>query len=343
MKNRHLTTWVKAMLVVSGLGLIAVLFVPMWQIQLNAPQYPEGLVLKIYPNKLAGSVDIINGLNHYIGMKTLHTKDFIEFTLLPFIIGFFAILCFIVTLLNRKKWLIFLTVLFIVFGVVAMIDFWRWEYNYGHDLNPEAAIQIPGMAYQPPLIGYKQLLNFGAYSIPDVGGFIFLGVGFILLFAAIMQIINSQKNKASAGTNKKGVIIATTFLLIFSCSCNSGPQPINIGTDACSFCKMTISDNRFGGEIITKKGKAYKFDDMHCIVSFKKTDALKDEEIDKIYFVNFDGPHNFIEASKAYLFKSDELHTPMAGNIAAFENEEPLNNTAQKFSGTTVSWNDLVK
>ena len=58
----------------------------MWRIELNAPQYPEGLIMLIYPNKLGGNVDIINGLNHYIGMKTLHTEDFIEFTLLPVII-----------------------------------------------------------------------------------------------------------------------------------------------------------------------------------------------------------------------------------------------------------------
>jgi copper chaperone NosL len=193
MKKNRLTKWVRVLLIVCGISLIAVLFVPMWKIELNAPQYPEGLMLKIFPNKLGGSVDIINGLNHYIGMKTLHTKDFIEFTILPFIIGFFALFSFAVALVNRKKLLIILTSLFIIFGVVAMIDFWRWEYNYGHDLNPEAAIQIPGMAYQPPLIGYKQLLNFGAYSIPDTGGFIFLAVGLILLFAMIIQIRLSRK------------------------------------------------------------------------------------------------------------------------------------------------------
>ena len=331
------------LLIISGVLLLIVLFVPLWQIQLSAPQYPEGLVLKLYPNKIAGSVDIINGLNHYIGMKSLHTKDFVEFTVLPFIIVFFAFSCFSVALLNKKKWLIVLTSLFVLFGVVAMADFWRWEYNYGHDLNPEAAIQIPGMAYQPPLIGYKQLLNFGAYSIPDIGGFIFVAVGLILLFATIMQIINSRKNKTSGGTNKKGVAIAATFLLIFSGSCNTAPQPIKIGVDACTFCKMTISDNRFGGEIITKKGKTYKFDDIHCLIAFKKSNALNGEEISHIYFVKFDGAQDFIEASKAYLFKSDELHTPMAGNIAAFENEQSLNNTAQKFKGAAVNWNDAVK
>ena len=85
--------------------------------------------------------------------------------------------------------------MFVLFGVVAMADFWRWEYNYGHDLNPEAAIQIPGMAYQPPLIGYKQLLNFGAYSIPDIGGYLFITVGLLLIFVMIIQILHERKKK----------------------------------------------------------------------------------------------------------------------------------------------------
>ena len=193
MKNIRLTKWIRPLLFLTGVLLVIVLFVPLWQIQLSAPQYPEGLVLKIYPDKLGGSVDIVNGLNHYIGMKTLHTKDFIEFTLLPYIIALFAACCLAVALINRKKWLILLTSIFVLFGIVAMTDFWRWEYNYGHDLNPEAAIQIPGMAYQPPLIGYKQLLNFGAYSIPDTGGYIFIAVGFILLLATTLQILNNRK------------------------------------------------------------------------------------------------------------------------------------------------------
>src|SRR5665213_874078 len=185
MKNNSLTGLPRVITFICGLALIVVLLVPLWQIQLNAPQYPEGLVLKMYPNKLAGNVDIINGLNHYIGMKTLHTSDFIEFTVLPYIIIFFAALCFLVGFIKKRKWLIVLFTLFVLFGIIAMVDFWRWEYNYGHDLNPDAAIQIPGMAYQPPLIGFKKLLNFGAYSIPDIGGWIFVSVGLLLLTAII--------------------------------------------------------------------------------------------------------------------------------------------------------------
>src|SRR6478752_7427281 len=101
MKNEKLKAWIRVILILCGLALIPVLFVPLWRIDLAAPQYPEGLMLLIYPDKLSGNVDIINGLNHYIGMKTLHTDDFIEFTILPYIIIFFAAICFLVAFLKK--------------------------------------------------------------------------------------------------------------------------------------------------------------------------------------------------------------------------------------------------
>lgn len=173
--------------VIGGIALIIVLFVPMWKIELMAPQYPEGLIMKIYPHKVGGDVEIINGLNHYIGMKVIKQEDFIEFKVLPYIIGAFAALCFAVALVNRR-WMLYSTlVLFFLFGILAMYDFWRWLYDYGHNLDPMAAIQVPGMAYQPPLIGYKELLNFGAFSIPDTGGWLFLVAGTLLLSAVAIE------------------------------------------------------------------------------------------------------------------------------------------------------------
>lgn len=193
MNKNQLTLFARLLTIVSGLALIVVLFVPLWQIELAAPQYPEGLVLKMYPDKLGGNVDIINGLNHYIGMKTLHADNFIEFTILPYIIGFFAAFALLVALINKRKWLYGLFYSFVLFGIIAMVDFYRWNYNYGHDLDPNAPIQVPGMSYQPPIIGYKQLLNFGAYSIPDIGGWIFIGVGLMLLTAVIIQFKTKKK------------------------------------------------------------------------------------------------------------------------------------------------------
>ena len=78
MISNKLNTSSRVILFCCAILLVLVLYLPMWRIELNAPQYPEGLGLSIYANKLGGDVAIINGLNHYIGMKTLHEKDFIE-------------------------------------------------------------------------------------------------------------------------------------------------------------------------------------------------------------------------------------------------------------------------
>lgn len=187
LKNK-LSISTRIVLLLTGLMLIAVIYVPIWSIELNAPQYPEGLSMSIYANKIGGNVDIINGLNHYIGMKTIHDKDFPEFKIIPYCVYFFASLFILTAVFANRKLLYSLFVLFVSFGIIAMVDFWKWEYQYGHDLNPDAAIKVPGMSYQPPLIGYKQLLNFGAYSMPDIGGWIFIFAGLVLLVIIFIQL-----------------------------------------------------------------------------------------------------------------------------------------------------------
>ena len=178
--------------IIAGL-FIGSLFVPMWRIELDAPQYPEGLMLQLHANKIGGDVDIINGLNHYIGMATLHTENFFEFTVLPYVFGIFAFISLILVFINNRKAVFGFLITFVLFVILAGIDFYRWNYEYGHNLDPNAAIKVPGMAYQPPLIGYKQLLNFGAYSIPDTGGWMLVGAG-ILLFAIVLKEFKFKKS-----------------------------------------------------------------------------------------------------------------------------------------------------
>ena len=180
MKTTNLSLLSKVMLVVVGLLFTASLFLPLWRIELDAPQYPEGLTLQLHANKIAGDVDIINGLNHYIGMATLHTENFFEFTILPYFFGSFALIAFALIFINRRKAVLVFLITFVLFIAISAVDFYRWNYEYGHNLDPNAAIIVPGMAYQPPLLGFKQLLNFGAYSIPDVGGWLLAAAGIIL-------------------------------------------------------------------------------------------------------------------------------------------------------------------
>ena len=193
MKENNLTILSKVLLVLVGLLFIGSLFVPMWRIELDAPQYPEGLMLQLHANKIGGDVDIINGLNHYIGMATLHTENFFEFKVLPYVFGTFAFISLILVFINNRKAVFGFLITFVLFVILSGIDFYRWNYEYGHNLDPNAAIKVPGMAYQPPLIGYKQLLNFGAYSIPDIGGWMLTGAG-ILLFVVVLKEFKFKKS-----------------------------------------------------------------------------------------------------------------------------------------------------
>ncbi|SKB29981.1 nitrous oxide reductase accessory protein NosL [Daejeonella lutea] len=337
--NNKIENSTRLLLGLCGLCLIVVLFTPIWRIDLTAPQYPEGLFLTIHANKLAGNVDIINGLNHYIGMKTLHADDFIEFKVLPGIILFFSGLFILAAFLARRNFLNIAFRLFVAFGVLAMVDFWRWEFDYGHNLDPNAAIIVPGMAYQPPLIGFKQLLNFGAYSMPDIGGWIFVGVGAILLYLVIKEW---KVSKEKPRLNQSKIISPIALLLILN-SCSNAPVPIKLGKDNCHFCKMTISDERFGAEIVTKKSKVFKFDDPHCATSFLNSNTIRREEIAGIYFVNFNKPHDLIDAEKAHFLQSPSLRSPMNGNIASFSHKDSLEKAVLTHYGNITTWEDMQK
>jgi copper chaperone NosL len=162
-------------------------YLPMWQIDLRAPQYPGGLSMKIWINDIKGDIDIINGLNHYIGMKTIHKKDFAEFVFLPVMILVFMGLGIVVFILNRKVVYYLWTGLFMMIALFSFYDFYKWEYNYGHNLDPHAPIQVPGMSYQPPLFGYKKMLNFEALSQPDIAGWFYIAAGVVLVGISIYE------------------------------------------------------------------------------------------------------------------------------------------------------------
>lgn len=167
---------------------------PMWRIDLRAPQYPGGLSMQIWINNLKGDVPIINGLNHYIGMKNINQKDFPEFIFLPITMLSFMGLGALVMILNKKALYYAWTFIFMFVGFFSFYDFYKWEYNYGHNLDPHAPIQVPGMSYQPPILGYKKLLNFEVLSQPDIAGWFYILAGVILLTVSIYEWRRSNEN-----------------------------------------------------------------------------------------------------------------------------------------------------
>lgn len=163
----------------AGALLLGALYLtPLWRIQLFAPQYPEGLGLRIWVDRIAGAapqdLNSINNLNHYIGMRRIVPDEIPELRYMPWILAGLIAFGVVAAVAGRRR-LVLAWLAAIAAGTAAgLADFWKWGYDYGHHLSPEAIIKIPGMSYQPPVIGNKQLLNFSASSWPDIGAWMAL-------------------------------------------------------------------------------------------------------------------------------------------------------------------------
>jgi copper chaperone NosL len=316
----------------SALAMLTAYFVPLWQILMWAPQYPEGLEMKIWIDNLTGSVKIISALNHYIGMRPIDVSMFPEFSYMKYIVGGLICAGLLTAIINKRFALIGYLSLILACGLAALIDFYMWGYDYGHNLDPTAPIVVPGMSYQPPLIGTKQLLNFTAFSGPDIGGWIFIGAG--LLVAAISFFeLRPSKNRVA--------MRALLLPLVLLAACQPRPTPLQYGVDACHSCKMTLVDKKFGAEVVTKKGKVYVFDDANCMINFLNSDQLEGEDVAFKLIVDFAQPENLIPVEHTFFLKSDKIRTPMNSGVAAFETEKTMKEHKAKWNAIYLGWGEV--
>jgi nitrous oxidase accessory protein len=184
-----MTRLARALVGLGALLLLGVYATPLWRVHLLAPQYPEGIGMSIGVHSVTGlkenDLANINGLNHYIGMKPIDPDAIPELRFMPWIVAALVASGLGVAALGRRRLVYAWLGAFVLVGAVGLADFWRWEYSYGHDLDLEHAIIIvPGMSYQPPLIGSRQLLNFTATSLPAAGT-LFIALAFALGVASL--------------------------------------------------------------------------------------------------------------------------------------------------------------
>jgi copper chaperone NosL len=177
----------RVLLVVALVCLVPTYVAPLYNMTMFAPQYQDGLRLDIYSYKLEGGNDNqdvkeINLLNHYIGMKDLVTEDFTEFKWLPFVIGILGLLFLRTAVLGKVSHLVDVTVLYLYFGLFALWSFGYKMYQYGHQLDPKAAVRVE--PFMPPLFGFKRLANFEVYAYPQLGSYA-LGAAALLLVASL--------------------------------------------------------------------------------------------------------------------------------------------------------------
>ncbi|MEM8970090.1 MAG: hypothetical protein AAGE93_26975 [Bacteroidota bacterium] len=186
-------------LMLLGVILLGGLFLfPLWQITLEAAQFPGGLRLNIWIDRFSGDdgtdsiIQNINILNHYIGMQYIEPDFIPELVYFPYVVYGMMALGVGTVLLNKTWGYATWLVIMVVLAILGVYDFYLWMYDYGHNLDPNAPIKVPGMIYMPPLIGEKDLLNFYVKSYPRMGT-IFMTLS--ILLAALATWVSIRKEK----------------------------------------------------------------------------------------------------------------------------------------------------
>ena len=191
-------------MIIAAILPLALFLFPLWKITLEAPQYPTPLGMYIHINDFtdANPHDIknINIMNHYVGMKYI-PEAIPEFKIFPIGIIITSILGLIIGIFGNHKWFLAWFILMVVLSLAGLYDFYLWEHDYGHNLDPKAIMKFTNpdgsiMGFQPPLFGSKDILNFRAHSYPQLGAY-FLGVGMALSFVAFW-IGKKARKKAMA-------------------------------------------------------------------------------------------------------------------------------------------------
>jgi len=192
-------------LMISGSLLLLALFLfPMWNITLEAPQYPIPLGMDIHINKFTDTNEFdiknINLLNHYVGMQVI-PNTIPEFKFFPLVVGVMITLGVLIGLFGNYRLFLVWFILMCLLGAAGMYDFYIWEHNYGHNLNPKAILQFTNpdgtiMGFQPPLFGSKDILNFKAHSYPRTGAY-------LLFFGMFLTVIAFFKGKKEAQNTPK--------------------------------------------------------------------------------------------------------------------------------------------
>ena len=135
-------------------------------------------------------------------------------------------------------------------------------------------------------------------------------------------------------------ILLFCFVLFFI-SCDTKPQPLIAGKDDCSFCKMPVADTKFGGEIITSKGKIYKFDDVICMIHFMNAGLKPNEKIKNIFAVSYTNNIKLMDVEQTFFLVSSQFHTSMNSGTACFESLKDAETYQENFPGNILSWREV--
>lgn len=129
------------------------------------------------------------------------------------------------------------------------------------------------------------------------------------------------------------------FMAFFACQ--PTVEPIQYGSDKCDFCRMTIVDNKFAGEIVTKKGKMHKFDATECMAHFLDQQVDDESKIEMILSTGFDEPGKLVAADSCVFLKSKDMPSPMGAFLNPFHSKSAAEHTQQQNGGEILTWEQV--
>lgn len=133
------------------------------------------------------------------------------------------------------------------------------------------------------------------------------------------------------------------FLVLAFFSCSQEPEPINFGKDECTLCKMTISDTKYGAEIVTKKGRIYKFDALECMAKFIIDGNIDTNDTHSLWTVDYSNPTKLINVQSAGYLRSKSLPSPMAMFLTSFSDTRKLEEVKEVHNGEILDWRGIIK
>lgn len=135
------------------------------------------------------------------------------------------------------------------------------------------------------------------------------------------------------------IILCITLALIICSACNKKPKPIDYGNDGCHFCKMTIVDKIHGSELITDKGKIFRFDATECMLNYISDN--QDLRIGSVLTNYYEAPTELIIVQEATYLISENLPSPMGANLTAFSTQEGAEEIRSIKGGKLYTWESL--
>lgn len=178
--------WPTLCLVGAAILLIISIFVPYWSLVLHAPQYPKGLMIYAYVNRLEGDVREIDGLNHYIGMRPLGEAAQFEKSISVFAIGALSLLV-LAAIFIHSPWAALLSLPAILLPPVFLGDLYFWLSNFGQNLNPNAALSNAVKPFTPAILGEGVIGQFRTVAYADIGLLLASGASILILVGLYLQ------------------------------------------------------------------------------------------------------------------------------------------------------------